>query len=74
MKWQEHNAVIFPKDFQGHTGIIFGIEDKTYLPQKYGKRLGKAEVTGYCIRFKKLKDIHKDILRLSGDPLREIAF
>lgn len=47
------------------TGIsvyILGIEDKTYLPQTYGKRLGKAEVTGYCIRFKTLKDIHIYVL------------
>ncbi len=28
----------------------------------YGKELGKASVTGYCIRFKTLKDINIDIL------------
>ena len=42
------------------TGIsvyILGIKDKTYLAQAYGKKLGKASVTGYCIRFKTLKDI-----------------
>ena len=47
------------------TGIsvyILGIKDKTYLAQTYGKKLGKASVTGYCIRFKKLKDINIDIL------------
>jgi hypothetical protein len=47
------------------TGIsvyIIGINDKTYLPQTYGKKLGKARVTGYCIKFKKLKDINIDIL------------
>ena len=47
------------------TGIsvyIMGIKDKTYLAQTYGKKLGKANVTGYCIRFKKLKDINTDIL------------
>lgn len=47
------------------TGIsvyILGIEDKTYLVQAYGKRLGKASVTGYCIKFKKLKDIDVDLL------------
>ena len=47
------------------TGIsiyILGIEDKTYLPQKYGEKLGKATVTGYCIRFKTLKDINIDVL------------
>ena len=47
------------------TGIsvyILGIEDKKYLAQTYGKELGKASVTGYCIRFKALKDINIEIL------------
>src|SRR6266481_1650344 len=47
------------------TGIsvyILGIEDKKYLAQTYGKELGKASVTGYCIRFKTLKDINTEIL------------
>jgi hypothetical protein len=47
------------------TGIsvyILGIKDKAYLAQTFGKKLGKASVTGYCIRFKTLKDINIDIL------------
>ena len=47
------------------TGIsvyILGIKDKTYLAQTYGNKLGKASVTGYCIKFKTLKDIHIDVL------------
>src|SRR3569833_1146779 len=47
------------------TGIsvyILGIGDKTYLPETYGKTLGKASVTGYCIKFKNLKDININIL------------
>lgn len=47
------------------TGIsiyILGIEDKKYLSQTYGKELGKASVTGYCIRFNNLKDINLNIL------------
>ena len=47
------------------TGIsvyILGIKDKTYLNQTYGKKLGKASVTGYCIKFKMLEDINIDIL------------
>jgi hypothetical protein len=47
------------------TGIsvyILGIEDKKYLAETYGKELGKASVTGYCIRFKTLKDIHIETL------------
>lgn len=47
------------------TGIsvyIMGIEDKKYLAETYGKKLGKASVSGYCIKFKTLKDINVDIL------------
>jgi hypothetical protein len=48
------------------TGIsvyILGIDDKTYLAKTYGKKLGKASVTGYCIKFKALKDINIDVLK-----------
>ena len=48
------------------TGIsvyILGLEDKTYLAKTYGKKIGKASVTGYCIKFKALKDINTDILQ-----------
>ena len=46
----------------GISVYIMGIKDKTYLVKTYGKKLGKASVTGYCIRFKTLKDINTDIL------------
>jgi hypothetical protein len=47
------------------TGIsvyILGLADKTYLSATFGKQLGKASVTGYCIKFKTLKDINPDTL------------
>lgn len=50
------------------TGIsvyFMGNEDKTYLARTYGKSLGKANVTGYCIKFKTVKDINMDILELA---------
>lgn len=61
------------------TGIsvyILGIKDKAHLARTYGKKLGKASVTGYCIKFKALKDVNIDILeaairdgvQLSGRP------
>ena len=46
----------------GISVYILGLTDKTYLSQTYGKDLGKASVTGYCIKFKKLKDINIDVL------------
>jgi len=48
------------------TGIsvyILGIEDKKYLAQAFGKDLGKAKVTGYCIKFKALRDISMETLK-----------
>ena len=48
------------------TGIsvyILGIDHKTYLTKTYGKKIGKAAVTGYCIKFKKLVDINIDVLK-----------
>ena len=47
------------------TGIsvyILGIKDKNYLARTYGKRIGKASITGYCVKFKRLKDIEVDVL------------
>jgi hypothetical protein len=48
------------------TGIsvyIMGVDDKKYLAQKFGKELGKASVTGYCIKFKTAADIKMDVLK-----------
>lgn len=47
------------------TGIsvyILGLEDKNFLVETYGEKLGKAKVTGYCIKFKSLKDIRVEVL------------
>ena len=46
----------------GISVYIIGLQDKKYLAQTYGKQIGKAGVTGYCIKFKTLKDINTDIL------------
>jgi hypothetical protein len=48
------------------TGIsvyIMGIDDKKYLNQRFGRELGKASVTGYCIKFKTLADVKVDVLK-----------
>ena len=47
------------------TGIsvyIMGLDDKNYLAQTFGKQLGKASVSGYCIKFKSLKEIDLSVL------------
>lgn len=46
----------------GISVYIMGLKDKTYLAKTYCKKLGKASVTGYCIKFKTLKDIDKATL------------
>ena len=46
----------------GISVYILGLKDKTYLAQTFGKELGKASVTGYCIKFKTLKDIDISVL------------
>ena len=47
------------------TGIsvyLMGIDDKTWLATTYGPRLGKARVTGYCIKFSTLRSINVEML------------
>ncbi len=57
------------------TGIslyIMNINDKSYLSETYGDKIGKASVTGYCIKFKALKDINIEILKAAIlDGLKE---
>lgn len=48
------------------TGVsvyIMGIEDKKYLANTFGEKIGKANVTSYCIKFKKLDDINIEVLK-----------
>ena len=48
------------------TGIsvyVLGLDDKTYLARTYGALIGKASVTGYCIKFRHLAVIDVDVLQ-----------
>ena len=47
----------------GISVYIIGIDDKKYLAETYGEKLGKASVSGYCIKFKALKDINIEVLK-----------
>ena len=42
-----------------------GLQDKTYLARTYADRIGKAKVTGYCIKFKRLQDLNADVLEVA---------
>lgn len=49
----------------GISVYIMSIEDKKYLAETFREKLGKASVTGYCIKFKTLKDINIETLEQS---------
>ena len=61
-KTREFFQIGMSANTSGISIYILGIDDKTYLAKTYGKKLGKASVTGYCIRFKALEDINIDTL------------
>jgi len=61
-KTKEFYQVGISANTTGISVYIMGIADKMYLPETYGKTIGKASVTGYCIKFKTLKDINIDTL------------
>ena len=46
----------------GISVYVMGIPDRGYLPATYGHNIGKATVTGYCIKFRKVTDIELDVL------------
>ena len=62
-KTKEFYQIGISANTNGISVYILGIEDKKYLAEKYGKELGKASVTGYCIKFKTLKDVNSNILQ-----------
>lgn len=61
-KTKEFYQVGISANTTGISVYIMGIQDKKYLPETYGKTIGKASISGYCIKFKTLKDINIDIL------------
>lgn len=46
----------------GISVYIMGLDDKSYLAETWGATLGKATVTGYCIKFSALRNINVDVL------------
>ncbi len=46
----------------GISVYVMGFDDKKYLARTYGETIGKASVSGYCIKFKALKDIQFPVL------------
>jgi len=46
----------------GISVYIMGVADKKFLTETYGKTIGKATVTGYCIKYKSIKEISTSVL------------
>ena len=46
----------------GISVYIMGLDDRAYLAETYGGTLGKATVTGYCIKFRSLRNIDVAVL------------
>lgn len=64
-KTREFYQIGISANTSGVSVYVMGLKNKKYLPETYGKTIGKADVTGYCIKFKKLKDINLDALELA---------
>lgn len=62
-KTKEFFRIGLSANTSGISVYIMGLSDKTYLSQTYGPTIGKATVTGYCIRFKALKNIDTGVLQ-----------
>lgn len=62
-KTREFYQIGLSANTNGISIYILGIDDKTYLAKTYAEQLGKASVTGYCIKFKTLKDINIGVLQ-----------
>lgn len=62
-KTREFYKIGMSANTNGISIYILGIKDKKFLADTYAKDLGKASVTGYCIKFKSLDDINTDVLK-----------
>lgn len=62
-KTKEFYQIGISANTSGISVYILGLDDKKYLSEKFGKEIGKATITGYCIKFKKLADVDLKVLR-----------
>lgn len=58
LDWTKHNLIVFPTDFQGDGGIVFGIKGYPELPEmKYWKRTIKIPSSGVLITSTKEEEL-----------------
>jgi len=63
-KTREFYRIGISPNLQGISIYVFGLEDKTYLNQHFKDKIGKAKISGYCIKFKSLIDIDMKVLQM----------
>ena len=63
-KTREFYRIGISPNLQGISIYVFGLEDKTYLNQLFKDKIGKAKISGYCIKFKSLIDIDMKVLQM----------
>lgn len=61
-KTKEFFRIGLSANTSGISVYVMGLADKSHLANTYGATIGKAKVTGYCIKFKALRDIDLDVL------------
>jgi hypothetical protein len=61
-KTKEFYQIGISSNTTGISVYVMGMDDKSYLLKTYGKAMGKASITGYCIKFRTLSDINIDTL------------
>lgn len=61
-KTREFYRIGLSANTSGISIYVIGLEDKKYLARTYGGKLGKASVTGYCIKFRSLDDLDRNTL------------
>jgi hypothetical protein len=59
---REFDQIGLSANTAGISVYIMGLDDRTYLAETYGGKLGKASVTGYCIKFIALRNINLEVL------------
>jgi hypothetical protein len=68
---KEFYKVGFCANATGLSVYVMTIDDKRYLAETYGSKLGKAKITGYCIRFKTTRDLDMGVLEdLIADAMK----
>jgi hypothetical protein len=61
-KTREFYQVGISANSAGLTVYMMSISDRAYLKETYNPAIGKAEITGYCIKFRALKNVDLQVL------------